>query len=77
MLTGPPGGDALVHAIDPDLVAGVILGARVPEALVGKALALRKARLDFTVEEVGAPRDSYKLTTHRVEDNVRRMRGFL
>lgn len=77
VLTGPPGEDALVHAIDPDLVAGVILGARVPEALVGKALALRKARLDFTVEEVGAPRDSYKLTTHWVEDNVRRMRGFL
>lgn len=77
LLSGSPGQEALFHTIDRDLVAGVILGARVPEALIEKALALRKARPDFTVEEVGAPRDSYKLTTHRVEDNVRRMRGFL
>lgn len=71
------GWEALFHAIDPDLVAGVIFGARVSEALVEKALALRKARPDFTVEEVGSARDTYKLTTHRIEDNVRRMRGFL
>ena len=77
VLTGPPGKEALFHAIDPDLVAGVILGARVSEALVEKALALRKARPDFTVEEVGSARDTYKLTTHRIEDNVRRIRGFL
>jgi hypothetical protein len=77
VLSGSPGQKALFHRIDPDLVAGVILGARVPDALVGKALALRKARPDFTVEKVGAPRDSYKLTTYRVEDNVRRMRDFL
>ena len=76
VLTGPPGKEALFHAIDPDLVAGVILGARVSEALVEKALALRKSRPDFTVEEVGSARDTYKLTTHRIEDNVRRMRGF-
>lgn len=77
VLTGPPRQKALFHTIDPDLVAGVILGARIPEALVVKALALRKMRPDFTVEEAGAPRDSYKLTTHRVDDNVRRMHGFL
>jgi len=77
VLSGSPSEDALFHRIDPGLVAGVILGARVPEALVEKALALRKTRPDFTVEEVGSARDSYKLTTHRVEDNVRRMRGFL
>lgn len=66
-LTGAPGQEALFHAIDPDLVAGVILGARVPEALFEKALALRKARPDFTVEEVGPARDSYNLTSHRAE----------
>jgi hypothetical protein len=77
VLTGMPGKDALFHSGSPDLVAGVILGARVPEALVEKALALRRARPDFTVEEVSAARDSYKLAAQRVEDNTRRMRGFL
>lgn len=77
VLTGPPGREALFHAINPDLVAGVILGARVSDALIGKALALRKKRPNFTVEELTAARDSYNLTTHRVEDDVRRMRGFL
>ncbi|NML05959.1 DUF2971 domain-containing protein [Sphingomonas sp. G-3-2-10] len=77
VLTGPPGKGALFHTVDPELIAGVILGARVPEALVEKALALRKARPDFTIEELGAVRDSYTLTIHQIEDNVRRMRGFL
>lgn len=77
VLSGPPGEHALFNTIDPDLVAGVILGARVPEGLVKKALALRKARPDLMVEEVGSARDSYKLTTHPVEDNIRRMGGFL
>lgn len=77
VLSGPPGKDALFHSVSPDLVAGVILGSRVPEALVEKALAQRKSRPDFTVEEVGVARDSYKLTAHHVEDDIRRMRGFL
>jgi hypothetical protein len=77
VLTGSPGKDALFHSVSPDLVSGVILGARVPESLVEKALALRKARPDFMVEEISATRDSYRLTAHRVEDDSRRMRGFL
>jgi hypothetical protein len=62
VLNGPAGKDALFHTIDPDLVAGVILGARAPEALISKALALREMRPDLLVEGLGAARESYKLS---------------
>lgn len=77
VLTGTPGKETLLHSVSPNLVADIILGARVSEALVKKALALRKARPNFTVEEVVALRDSFKLAAQPVEDNARQMRGFL
>lgn len=77
VLSGPAGKDALYHTIDPDLIAGVILGARVSEALIQKALALRAARPDFTVDLVSSARGSYSLTAHGVEDHARTMRGIL
>lgn len=49
VLSGPSGQKALFRAIDPDLVAGEILGERVSVALLERALALRKARPEFTV----------------------------
>lgn len=60
-----------------DLIAGVILGARVSEALIQKALAVRKARPDFTVDLVSSAQNSYALTAKGLEDQVRAMRGFL
>lgn len=77
ILSGPAHRDALYHKIDPALIAGVILGARVSETLIQKALSLRAARPDFTVDLVSASRGSYGLTAHRMEDHVRTMRGVL
>jgi hypothetical protein len=77
VLSGPPGRDALYRTIDPNLIAGVILGARSSEALIQKALSIRAARPDFTVELVSSPLGSYALTAQTVEDNVRTMRGIL
>lgn len=77
VLSGPVGKDAIYQTVDPALVAGVILGARVSEALIEKALAVRAARPDFTVDLVSSTRRSYALTTQRIEDNVRTMRGLL
>ncbi len=54
-----------------------ILGARVSEALIQKALAVRAARPGFTVDLVSSARGSYALTAQRIEDSVRTMRGVL
>lgn len=77
VLYGPDGKDALYHTVDPALIAGVILGARVSEVLIQKALAVRASRPDFTVDLVASARGSYALTAQRIEDNVRTARGIL
>jgi hypothetical protein len=69
--------EALYRKIDPALISGVILGARVSEDLIQKALAVRALRPDFTVDLVSSTQGAYTLTARRVEDDVRSMRGFL
>lgn len=77
VLSGPAGRDALYQIVDPDLIAGVVLGARVSEPLIQKALAVRAARPEFTVDIVSSARGSYALTADRIDDNLRTMRGIL
>lgn len=77
VLSGPVGKDALYQKVDPGLIAGVILGARVSEALIQKALGVRAVRPDFTVDLVSSARGSYALTAQRIEDEVQTMRGIL
>ena len=77
VLSGPVGKDAIYQTVDPTLVAGVILGARASEPLIKKALALRAARPDFTVDMVSSTRGSYAMTAQHIENNVRTMRGIL
>jgi hypothetical protein len=77
VLSGPAGEQAVYRTVDPNLIAGVILGARVSEALIQKALAVRASRPDFTVDLVSSAQGSYALTALRVEDRARTMRGFL
>lgn len=77
VLSGPAGQDAIYRKIDPDLIAGVILGARASEALIQRALGVRAARPDFTVDLVSSAHGSYQLTVQGVEDHARTMRGIL
>lgn len=77
VLCGPVGEDAHYQTVDPALIAGVILGARVSEALIQKALEVRAARPDFTVDLVSSVQGSYGLTVQRIEERTRTMRGIL
>lgn len=77
VFSGPPEKDALYRTVDPYLIAGVILGNRVSEELIQKALAVRVARPDFTVDLVSSAPGLYTLTADSVNDHARTMRGFL
>lgn len=77
VLSGPAGKDALYQIVDPGLIAGVVLGARASESLIQKALAVRAARPEFTVDMVSSAPESYALTAVRIEENARTMRGIL
>ncbi|WP_262691999.1 DUF2971 domain-containing protein [Kordiimonas aestuarii] len=74
---GPAGSSAIIRAVDPNLIAGVILGDRAPDKLAEKALGLQKTRKDFTVERIGSMSNSYKMIMRRVEPNVRIFSGSL
>lgn len=67
----------ILRTIDPDLVAGVILGPRAPEALIAKATAHRAANAGFSVKQVSSRNDSYALMSYEVQDNVRVFGAFL
>ncbi|MBT2246321.1 DUF2971 domain-containing protein [Sphingobium sp. BHU LFT2] len=67
----------ILRSIDPGLIAGVILGPRVPEALIAKAIAYRATNSDFSVDQLSSRHDSYELTTRVVQDNVRVFGAFL
>lgn len=77
VLTGTPVQDAVFHAISPDLIAGVILGARAPEALICRALDLRRSRPDFTVDQASSKADRYELLARRMNDDSRTIGDFL
>ena len=69
VLTGPPARPALYEAIDPDLVAGVILGSRAPKSIIERALAQQHDRPDFIVRKVTSVPGSYALDTYEVDPN--------
>jgi len=77
VLAGPPVQDALFHTIAPELIAGVILGARAPERLIRRALDLRQRHPDFTVEQVSSKEGQYDLVAHRMDDHSRTIGDFL
>lgn len=74
---GEPGRQALLLTVDPEMIDGVILGARASEALIGRALALREKRPDFSVEHVSSRRDGYGLSACRMDDRTRSMTDML
>lgn len=74
---GPAGANAIFESIDPDQIAGVILGARASAKLEAKAMAVQKSRKAFSVERVTAKPGEFQLTSYPVDGNVRRFSEFL
>lgn len=72
ILSGEPGQVALYQEINPNLIAGVILGTRTSEAVIGRALSIRQERPDFIIKMVSSKPRSYALDTYDVKDNTRR-----
>lgn len=77
VLSGPPGGEALFRTIDPNLIDGVILGARAPEALIRRAIDLRRRRQDFSVDQALSRAGQFGLVASRLDDNTRVIGEFL
>lgn len=73
VFSGPVGRPALYPAIDPELIDGVILGARTPETVIQKAQALRARRSGFSIQRASSAPDSYALVATEHEDRVRTM----
>lgn len=69
--SGPAGCPAKYINIDPQLVEGVILGARAPESLLRQVCTLRETRPDLAIEQV-TQSGTYALATCRVDENTRR-----
>lgn len=69
VISGPEGERALHETIDPNLVAGVILGTRASHSLSNRALALQQIRPDFIVQKVTSDSRSYGLATYDVVAN--------
>lgn len=74
---GPAGDNAIFENIDPDQIAGVILGARASAELEAKAMAVQKSRKGFSVERVAAKPGGFHLTAYPVDENVRTFSEFL
>lgn len=74
---GPAGASAIFEKVDPDQIAGVILGARASSELVAKAMAVQKIRNGFIVERVTAKPGGFALTAYPVDENVRTFSEFL
>jgi len=74
---GPAGANAIFEKIDPDQIAGVILGARASSELAAKAMAVQKIRKDFSVERVTAKPGGFQLTAYPVDENVWTFSEFL
>jgi hypothetical protein len=77
LMHGPAGARAIFQSVNPDLIAGVIFGARAPEALIQKATALRSSRHGFTVEQVSSRPGRFDLVARTVDPNVRSLADFL
>lgn len=69
ILSGPPNGPALYKKVGPDLIVGVILGTRAPQAVIDRALATQQSRPDFIVRKVTSTSRSYALDAYDVEAN--------
>ncbi|WP_171211965.1 DUF2971 domain-containing protein [Ruegeria sp. HKCCA5426] len=74
---GPAGANAIFEKIDPEQVAGVILGARASAELEAKAMAVQKSRKAFSVERVTAKPGEFQLTSYLVDEKVSRFSEFL
>ena len=72
ILSGSPGMPALYPAIDPDLVAGMILGTRCPPSVESTALAWQRSRPEFIVQKVSSTSGSYALETYDAERSISR-----
>ena len=69
ILSGPPSKPALYERVDPDLVAGVILGTRAPKTVIDAALAVQRRRPNFIVRKVTSTSCSYALDAYDVDAN--------
>jgi hypothetical protein len=74
---GPEDANAIFAKIDPDQIAGVILGAQASSELEAKAIVVQKIRKDFSVQRVTAKPGEFQLTSYFVNENVRRFSEFL
>ncbi|GAA3871605.1 DUF2971 domain-containing protein [Celeribacter arenosi] len=74
---GPAGANAIFEKIDPDQIAGVILGARASSELEAKAIAVQKSRKAFSVKRVAATSGDFRITSYPVDGKVRRFSEFL
>lgn len=74
---GPAGAKAIFEKVDPDQIAGVILGARVSSELEAKAMAVQNSRKAFSVERVTAKSGEFQLSSYPVDEKVRRFSEFL
>lgn len=77
LLSGAPGEGALFRSIDPDLIDGVILGARAPEALIRRAIDLRRLRPNFSVDQARSRAGEFGLVASRLDDHTRMIGEFL
>jgi hypothetical protein len=59
------------------LIDGVILGARAPEALIGRAINLRRLRPDFSVDQASSRAGLFGLIASRIDDDTSVLGEFL
>ncbi len=77
VLSGPPQEDALYRTVRPELIDGVILGARAPEPLIRRAIDLRRLRPDFSVDQARSRAGEFGLVASRMDDHSRVIGEFL
>ena len=76
-LSGPPQEEALYRTIRPDLIDGVILGARAPESLILRAIDHRLRHPDFSVDQASSRGGEFRLIASRLHDHSRVIGEFL
>jgi hypothetical protein len=59
----------IYETVDPDLVAGVVLGTRAPKTVIDVALAVQRSRPNFIVRKVTSTSCSYALDAYDVDAN--------
>lgn len=77
LMHGPARERAIFRSVDPNLIGGVIFGARAPKALIQKATELQSSRFGFTVDQVSSRPDTFDLIARTLEPNVQSLSDFL